>query len=539
MENTDKLLVKRLQLVQSIGHRAIEYFKLIQDIVMSINPTQYKQAMVAAEALQTINNEPSRTIEHSIAATMDIYQSLGAIDMNIHSIIEVVLNETYSQLVVYNMSATYSLNIQQLRNTIHSLQEQYLDMSAQDDPLILNAALEGQSPDELFAFIMANDEVINKFTIRLLGHLITTISGEKRRQIELIVEKQKDYILGSIRVDVASGGIQGMMVRYGLRPITPSMTPNEVFAHFGKPAGRSFADLVAPGVGVVEINMATPSPVEFSLAGLIDLDYIVKNDFKTNPLSGLTKKIIDRFSTATLLPRGKSSIHRGGTKAIHGAGPSWIVLQSINGDLWRVVGDKVPSSMISGLLHGVSTRPHQYNLAQTPKILCKCHNKRANMLLGEYEALKLTPPSSEPIRAAVLDKLTDAFDKRAPGLRTMAAVKAAAVDKTVISEVLLEVLGAGDNTQGKGGGEYLITHISKYDGIIYDFVKKLERQWMNVNLQDRVFTENTPTEIQRQVRNVFIETTRAAIDELEQARSWTDYDISLKEFMLNREQIVV
>jgi hypothetical protein len=555
-EKISGLLAPRLNHIRSMVEKGAQYLDIVKNIVMSINPKQHGDTMTNMEYL----GKKVAEIEHIkwdiaptaiLAAAASLYQDFIDVDTRIQQLISVVENETYSKLIIYNMSSTYTTNIYHMRNGISLTHEKYLEAVLADDESIFSIIFAlPYSPDELFSFIVEHDHLINKFTIKMIGITIATTTPERRRRLELIIEEQKDLVLGSRRIDLSgAAGIQGMMVRYNLRPLTRSLVPAALFAFAEAEYNpdvsldENFVAMAGRGPGVIAINKSTPSPVEFDLSGLIDDKYIMANDLKTNPLSGLTKKIIDRFSTAVLLQRGaRAAAVRRYQGREH---DKWWIFESINGDLWRVMGRDgdhlIPSSAIQGLLKGVTTRPHQYSSAQESVILSKYLDPLSQLVLTEYEDMKVSPPSSEPIRAAILDRLSTDFEAKisADPPTTAAAARRAAVDRHVINEVLLDILTHSTGVHGKGSAEYLITYIAKFDSIIYDFIKKLERQWGSINLPERVFKELGRAELKSELMTVFRGVTRAVVNELDQSNTWTDYDLSLKEFVLERGQIVV
>ncbi len=583
--NTRDLLSVRLRAINLMVVKAAEYIEVIKLAIIGGDPGRYK---ALEHSLSMLREHPMiimAALEQpapSLHAWLDIYQHIAVIDGHACSIVSALRNESYAAHANYNMSTTYTTGTYRLRNAALSAYEEYLDASITDDDTILadifansivGPVSNGVEPvsiirsnkaedtsdsrvSDMFAFVVEHKNVVNKFMIRLIAHVIPLVTGERRRVIELIVESQKDHILGSSRFDLHEYvGVQGLLVRYNMRPCGRSAPMHEVFKSLGVEydneshgSGGVAFDMErlckALNVGILMINKATSSPVEFDMSGLIDVDYIVSNDMKTNPVSGLTKKVIDRFSTAVLLPKGAPAdiVKR---YSIVPEPSHWVVLESIDGATWRVMGlngvKRIPANMMTGLLRGVTTRPQQYNNIQSEKILAHSHNPRASMILNDYEDMKTSPSSSEPMRITVLDRLCNDFEAKLKGgtLLTPAAVKAAAVDKNVCGEVIMDVLTAAAGVAGKTSAEYLITYISRFDGIIYDFTKKLERQWDRVVLTDRIFKENTLSELKRVLMDLFRTTTQAAIDELEQAGTWTGYDVSLKEFYIDREDVLV
>ncbi len=545
-----KMLTARMQHIETFTRKVADYMHLAKDIITGINPGEYKILVADLDTLHTMPVEVLAIdwkVDNIIHLAVDCYQRLTTLDACARRAMQVMENETYAKLIIYNMSSTYVTNVYQMRNDAAAAHEKYLSVSVSDDEEIFKVILAAiPAVDDMYMYVVNNEHIINKFTMKMISQIIVKGSNEKRRRAELIIENQKDIVLSASRADTRKfAGVQGAIGRYNLLPVTKSMPVAQLFASIGAPYDPKVPlednfTALAKQIGVLTLNKATPSAVEFNLSGLINADFVAENNLKTNPLAGLNKKIIERFSTATLLPRGgPPDIVRQ-----YGKGDKWYVFESINGELWRLMGVSgekiVPADMIAGLLRGVTTRPHKYNSLQVGTILSKCFDSRAGAILSSYSELQVSTQSSESIRAQILDKLTKNFEaKLTRSFKTAAEVKSAAVDHAAISETLLDVLTHSTGGHGKGAAEYLITYIAKFDGIIYDFIKKLERQWGAVTLSNRIFTEYPVQELGAMLVDVFRATTSAAINELDQTRVWTDYDISLKEFFLEKAHIIV
>lgn len=551
METIPEILRARMESIFVIVEKASRYLEIVREIVQSINSAEYKKVNDDLATMRSFAEEiPTMDITqvHLLRNMTNLYQKFVTIEQCFASVVSLFENQTYTKLAVYNMSSTYTTNIYHERNAAILAHEKYLDTATRDDEIIFKIVFDKITDiNEAVAFVIDNENIINKFTIKLIHWVISNTSGEKRRRVELIVEKQKDILLNATRMDMRNQpGVQGLIYRYNLRPLTPSIPINELFDQLGAKynakisPNENFESFVRKGPGLIVINKATSSPVEFSLSGLIDIDYVTAHDLKTNPLSGLTKKIVERFNTARLLPRGGVSEP---VKHFVGKTQNWYVIESINGELWRILGLRgekiIPNDAIIGIIKGLTTRPHQYNVMQCETILKKCLDPKAKVLLMDYEEEKIAAPSSEPIRFAIIDTLTRGFETRLAKINNPNSFRELAIDRDNINETLLDILTHSTGIYGKGSSEYLITYIAKFDGIIRAFTKELERRWGEEVLPERLFKEHSGEDLKNMLRTIFISVVTASVDELDRSRTWTEYDMTLKEFFLERKQAIV
>lgn len=550
MDTVGELIKQRIKYAVTLATRAEKYIDVIKDIVSGINPQEYKSCMAAIDRLKNTESIIMSLFGgDSIFISMkNVYNELLSVDEAMTTLLKTLTNETYFKMAMHNMSATYVMNVHTERNAAIDLHEKFLEVSVLDDEKIfadvfteLKAA---SNPTPAIAFIMDNETEINKFTIRLIGMVIKSVSGERKRRLELIIEKQKDIVLGSTRVDISKYvGVQGLLVRYGLRPLTVSMPIGELFGKLNLAYNSKLSldeNCKNAGAGIIVVNISNNSPIEFDLRGLIDNEYITANDYKTSQVSGLTKKIIDRFSTTKFLPRAGSA---GKTLIYPSKGP-WYILQTINGELYRALGKDttaVAPDTIVGLINGLSTRPNQYNLAHSADILGKCFDPHAQLILDSYAEAKQSVASSEPTKAAIVERMREWFTKQIHDKKPQSAreVKLHAVNTQIITEILLDILTHTTGTHGKGSAEYIITYISKFDAIIYKFIKELERRWGEEQIADRVFKERSGADLEKYILDVHDGVVKLAVNELDKSLAWSEYDTSLKEYFLERKQVIV
>lgn len=545
MAEINKLLKKRVEIINIILKESEKYFEIIKNVIRSLNVDEYNKSKIAIiEVVSIIEYITSWKLPKDGVAAINIaaelYQKFPIMDENLLIVIAVLENKTYAKSLLYNMSATYAVNIQHEKNRAIIAYDKYIE-SAQDDDIIIEQIITNavKNVDNAYAWIVKNDETINKFTIKLINAIITKTTQGRKRAMELIIEKQKDRLLGSERLDLTNWkGVQGTIVRYNLLPVSTTEPHTELFARVGLKYNTTVTldenfKKMATEYGVVVINKSTNSPVEFDITKLISGSAPV---VKTNQMSGLTKTIIEKYNTAKMLTRGVAhdyvKIYKGDR-----APTKWYVVETINGMHYRFLGRGgeilLPADSIHGLLHGLSTRAHMYNIVQSNEILAKCYDKNSQLILSAYADKKLSPPSTEPIKTAIVDKLTAWFTARVrndtpsdlPHLRTLF------INRHIISEIVTEVLTGTISAHGRSSSEYMLTYISKFDSIIRAFTKELDTQWLTENINIRVFKEYQHAQLQQHLIGLFSGLARRAVDYLDRTNTWVDHELSLKEFI--------
>lgn len=557
------LISDRIDIIASDAPKYEKYIDDVKDIVNSVNPDFYKRCIEAHGQLVSISenvNKNAKQLDNELgnkkilSMLLEIYTDLFTLNSAMEILISLIQNQNYIKLMLYNMSATYTTSFYHERNTLINNYEKYISVSVDEDNIIFKKVFESlkikDSPDQMLPFILDNEATVNKFTINLISEVIKYLKGEKRRRIELIVENQKDILLNATRIKLSKySGVQSPLVRYGLTPVTKSLSLEKLFGGMEYDyksdisTGDNFSNFVQEKkCGLIVINADSTSPIEFNVKGLIDSVYVNANDLKTNLQSGLTKKILDRFNTTNVLERGKLKPK---PIEIYGKGPIWFVIQTINGVLYRCLGHgdetKIPSDKICGLITGLSTRAHQYNKIQSNDIINKCFDSSAGIILQDYESLKQSPPDPSVIKQSIIHELEKKFKESLEEnpISTVTDFKTRLIDVPLITEILLDKLTHTIGVAGKGSTEYLVTYIARFEGTINRFIKELENKYVVMKLKASIFKELTNDALTSHIMSVYKSIITATIDELDKSRVWTDYDISLKEFFLERKEVIV
>ncbi len=528
-----ELVKKRLEHIETINKISAKYLTTIASYISGLNPVEYAQCKEALKQTSSIDE----VNEITLPAISKMYDDLQSLEKSVHVLFGMMSNETYMKMALYNMSSTYTINLRNEKAKAFTAFEKYQDASIADDTIIHNIVYDTiglkDNPEIALMFISDNIDVVNKFTIALVGYVIKYLSGDKRRSLELIVERQKDIVFGH------------SMQRYttitmnSLYPITKSMPLSELMSMIGVRA--TSIDQFAERHNVVYINNGSKSPIEFDMRGLINQEYIIANGLKTTPSTGLTKKIIERFNTAKYLGRGLFATE----VTVRGEGPEWYIIETLNGTLFRILGNlstvnyKTSANTIQSLIGGLSLRPHEYNKLLSESILDNCFDAKAQLVLDSYVEEKKIIKSSDPTKDKVITALMKYFSDNL-------TITASTTDRTIrdvfksdaVYDILHTVLPHKTGIHGKGYTEYLVTYNLKFDSLVRKFIKELDRVWDNI-ITARDKSEREPDALREYIMETVRRLIRRAADALDGDNIWTEYDSSLKEYFLDATQSIV
>jgi len=529
-----ELVKKRLEHIEIINKISAKYLTTIASYISGLNPVEYAQCKEALVQTGTVGNLVN---EITLPAISKMYDNLQSLEKSVHVLFAMMSNETYMKMALYNMSSTYTINLRNEKAKAFTAFEKYQDASIADDAIIHNIVYDTiglkDNPEIALMFISDNIDVVNKFTIALVGYVIKYLSGDKRRSLELIVERQKDIVFGH------STHRYTAITMNSLYPITKSMPLGELMSMIGVKANS--IDQFAERHNVIFVNNGSKSPIEFDMRGLIDQEYIIANGLKTTPSTGLTKKIIERFNTAKYLGRGLFATE----VTVRGEGHEWYIIETLNGTLFRILGNsstvnyKTNANTIQSLIEGLSLRPHEYNKLLSESILENCFDAKAQLVLDSYVEEKKIIKSSDPTKDKVVIALMKYF-------RDNLTITASTTDRTirdvfkpdVIYDILHTVLPHKTGIHGKGYTEYLVTYNLKFDSLVRKFIKELDRVWDNI-ITTRDKSEREPVALREYIIDTVTRLIRRAADALDGDNIWTEYDTSLKEYFLDATQSIV
>ena len=206
------------------------YAKYVNEIVMSLNKDEMnsydvaiKYLIDAAAPVDALIASLDKTILGSAHALYDIY---ARITYELANIRKVVANPNYSKMAMYNFSGTTLNTIVLTRNQLIELIDNYTEIDVDSDSELIKHLINkinvGANIKTVLIFLMDTPST-NRFVVDLVKVAVTHTSGTNRDKLLSIIEREKDKIFSARRVKLPYGGVQGLVVRCGLVPVTSSM----------------------------------------------------------------------------------------------------------------------------------------------------------------------------------------------------------------------------------------------------------------------------------------------------------------------------
>lgn len=562
MERISYLLTKLMKYVEVVTRRTEHFVKVIASVISSMNPAEYDLTMqnlqYLKECIVAIPGIVTDGIHELANNALKLYSELEKTDAAMEQLISILNNNVYEKLSRISVSASLFIDAQLNRKTALKAYNDYLTHEVESDAIITDYITEmllAEDVNNAYDFIMQNSAIVNKFTVKLISKLIPMVTGEQRSQLQLLVEKQKDDVIGASKINISGwSGIQALILRYNLTPVTASMTKDKLCAEIASVLGiqptydsaKSIMDnLVLSTHGVIMINISNSSPIEFDLRPVASAEYIAENNLMTNPISGLTKTVLARFKTAVMLPVGADTGFSGITPLptytiSANDKQQYIIVETINGDLYRALGADggilVPRERITGMIEGISTRYSRYNEIQSESIIKRAVDSHAAETMAEFEN---SNRDTSGIPAAIVEALTKSFSERADTIRDIGHFRDQAMAADITRGVLLKVFKHVTGTKGRGHIEYLVTFVAKFDHIFSKFMTELERKVDERPIAKRTFTELAKNELKKELISAYRAIIESVASDLDKLKLWENYDTSLKQFAMDKRFLIV
>jgi hypothetical protein len=495
------------------------------------NVTEYEDALTQLE--QLIGFDFSRVNDYESYNVL--FSMLDASNSAATTLIGMCNNSSYNSMLLSDVSTgTYMemrLKIEALPSYNASLQVK----STIDDAKILSAAWDDTNHidtttriDTAYAFLLKNPP--NKFTNYIAMRILESDTDKYRKaKVSKQIEKQIDTTLQSTRIPVAFP-----IVRYGLKP-GPPLSYDEAIAMKGN-------------AGLVIINHGIETTVVFDMRGLVDRDYIVKNDLKVNKLAGINKKYIKRFTT--IVDVSGDSVGVGGittdvgvdspvTRTIysitHGESKNEYIVLS-KGPVWRVLYNEETyihsAESINGLLSGITTRPTDYARACVSAVkqfslqskYAGFYNENAKMKISQYVASVGVVESADYIIERVIDYLIGKLPLNATSYQDV--INNISDLKPHIEYILPELIKPKKARADSVAGESLISHTIRISALSTLFLGNLQFH------ADRDFLPKKYFNDKESIKQVYMRILTASAQKLNSLHAWTASDYSFKEFLL-------
>ena len=556
MSRSKELLDKRVKTAELFHRHASSYFRIIEEFVERSNPAERRQVRESLGFIESVARyltppDPKKPQDEYISYCNAIFEHLSEISTAMDIVTKTLENDNYMQLAMREKSTTYAKDIQQLRKNAKAARAAFETLAADEDETMAEDLIEPlgieKNPDNAYRFVL-DTKNFNRFTMQLIYHLLETLTGERRRKLDLVIERQKDDILKASRVDTSMfSGAQETLLRLNLVPdesvsiseLVSKLTdrPADIDALTEMSPDEIFRDLAAAGPGIILLNRSTRSPLEFDMRGLIDIDYVTTNDLKTTPFSGLNNKVIRRFVTTRILPAAGAAEP---LRRFPGAQDEWIVIETISPGLYRLLRKDgrfvLRPDEIRGLLEGPSGRPQSYNDIHAREILRKCLDEKATYLFSLYQQEASSQNSAEILKLKIIDKLSRWFSENILGKRVSDVndLKKMLTDNKILTHVLVESIGI-TITDRSFQQDQILSMLVSLDVLTSRLSKEIERRWENIKITNRMLTEYSPTDLSRMLTDSYQKVLRGALDEVDKYGLLGGWETSLKEFFMKHK----
>lgn len=557
-------LTSRNKLVEIITREADGYIKIAKETIQSTNASEYE---TFDAALKSIKAEVA-AIDKALAADVEpakslemfsrVYDSFGVIDERLGMMVKIINNPMYERMAKFQMSITYYTTMMGHADEINKGHQNYINRAINGDDTIaysISKFIEVRThPDNVYMYIRENvKDNVNKLMMKIIAELINALAGDKRRYLEALIEKFKNNVLGATRFDMSKyHGTQWQLSTYGLAPTGVSTPLRELFTKLHvtyDDKSTLHENLEALGralnVGVIFIPRVSGSPIEYNLRGIIDPVYISTRGLKVTPGMGLNKQILEKYATIVDIKPVEGATDDLTPIIVRGKGdPSdvYLIFDTIvkpagGNTMARLLGRgssfKIPAGTITGLLEGLSSRPHAYNEIICDEVIVNAFDISATAILRQYEQTKAIVVSPEPVMNAVRNQLLEKFSNgQIP--KSRAELLGYVIDPdipTIIASEIIRVLPIPKSA------ETTMSYLARFDLITRTFIKELEKQWFAQKLPVSMFKDNT--DLKNTLYHIHKQCIEKASSELIRMKMFSDLDISLKGHFIRAKELKI
>jgi hypothetical protein len=508
--STGTILIRKSKYISTFAAATASYFKILDNIVKS------DSGFIAAQTNVDMLAALKFTVPDSLETYYALFDEFELVESAIYSIRPYLTNPNYIKTMLYSMSMTFTTNMYKERDVALFNANAYMSQSADMDKIILSYVFHTYK-DKCKEFIRRHEENPNKMAIYIMGKL-----GKGYTEA---IESRKDALLGSSTIDV-SDTVYNLLGRGNFAP-SRSMKPKKLVAlidpAFAYDEAKSFAQNAKEltndaAFGICLISNPQPISAEFNLDPLVNGPFIDKYGLAVSQSSGLTKKVIPRYSTLFTVAgtRPESpSLRRFGSKSSE----EWIIVETFNDVLYRLIGR-------SPTVGKLSLRPQRYNEIQAETILEKYREKRASYIYDLYKR-EVQAEFTMNILVAVKNDLIDEIIAKLGGkVRENNYIAAIIRDSPIINNKLhAKFITKNSSTNF----EYMLPIILKLDTSVRAFVRILMKYWREVPDKSKMQKEDYLVAISGALNEVFEKT----INDAKKMGLFNENLVSLKNFFMD------
>lgn len=562
-----RFLSEQFLLLDVIIKNTENYLGIVGNLLRSINVGEYEELQDIVKILKSQSIDGAS----SLFAGIDIHKNDDTFVADVlsrYDFLFVILDLIRSNLAKLQQPKSPDLILEITRAFSRSKSDEFKQQLALTDAKILSYFTISKIKDDqilatilsridpivngtkIYEYLVSRKNTFNTFVRFMISHVYKYITITQQRKLNQLVEEQKDIALGSqtrIPLRLNYSGIQGYLARYNLVPgefMDISKIASELnISNTNDPQSLVHEITKSQQLGCIMISINTSSMIEYDIRGLVDDAYIEQNNLKTLPIFGLNQQVIKKYATIKIIPSEKkdNSDFLEITPANHIG--NFVVLQKMGDNLVRsftyLRSHEIPYDVIKGMILGLSARSHTYNIIMEERILPKCFDTKSQSIVEAYASREHKKTSAEVVTNKILADLLHNFqtylDKHLNS--PLSTLREIGINPNIIEAILAKHL-SHSNTQTSDKNiliERRLSYIIKFDALAKKFISAINFAWEDKPPSLKSIKEYSHAEAVKNITSSYSEICKNAIESLNRKNTWTDYDVSLKEYFLNSQ----
>lgn len=525
-----------------------------------------------------------KSVEDKMLSYVDYYNKVDMLKSYFTSLLNLLDDKTAIEKITSGMSQTFTDDIVRNIDLLKKLNDSFESMNSGERQLAelrekFNKLEPKKNAKKITDIIMASDKP-NDFITFSTKELIRILpSSPALNSLIAKLEEFKNASLGaywtnnSNRLHIEEGSVaERLIVRYGIIPITEYTSLENIFLKLGNkkllydPNVKDHENInnILTFYNVLLIQKYYKEYIDFNPYGIIDRDYIVKNNLESSKNSGLNSRIIRKFSTVNAIrvvdgaqiaadksdgvkycPQNSTLDAKFNCDLGAKNTDKTIILDKHNGN-YRLLSDSekpiVADCVAKRFEIGLSARPHIYHKIMEQEIIRNGIDPNHRNIMLEYSDTSRKIDSST-LKNKLVEEMKELFsseyqNKDPTNLRDLTELFKSIRLDCVIERVI------GNYFEYLEDFPYLtevkMTFLGRLDAVIDAFERrynsKYEEAFNEKKLSRRVFEEIQGEERSKYIIGTFTDIIESVVESMSQPPSyWEEFDLTLKEFVFMRK----
>lgn len=562
---------KRIKVLGDIFVKIREYFSHIHEYVQkyssednsiweSANESYEVDLKSISSVVQKLSDD--NNISDHVRLVSDVYTKLGKSEDCVEQVMFIINNDTYTQLLVYNMSQTYSKEIAMKLSHINKLVKEYKKQMVTDgNNLILPSIFANidlkNNVDEISKFI-EEAETTNDFIVYLSRRAVIELDKSHAKVFIKKVESLKDNTLGAssrytYNDDSAIPMVQRLVVSYNLVPVSEYCTLEKLFENLGVKYDKSKSPIenikteLRSDKNVVVIHKLTSKLTEYKLRPLIDYEYVKNEQLETSTTSGVNNRILKRFDTISSIATKIPTDAKETIQLFKHTSDILLLLECVNYKFYRILSDDISKKTINMSVYekissGLSSRSGKYNKVIEDELLSKGIDGKHQMIMSSYTSDEVYYKSSDILKKEIVDDGVKFISKES--IKSVADMKKIFMSDDTLRSLIRILTDKLSNHLSDNADtlETNLTFIAKLDQIVEKFKKEYNNQTRELFTSGKVlqvrFGDLSNSELTKYILGWFTDIMKVSVDVLDVAPvSLSEIELSLKEHVISKRFI--